>query len=98
MNNKELYQKFYNQHIKEGGKLPDASALSLLIEHCIRNKKYTIYYDIKRDKNHTPLIDDYEVIVVFNFAGDPTFGLLREDDLEDVIVMGTDKGLRQKYI
>ena len=98
MTNKELYEKYYDRHVAEGGKFPGASALGALVEYCIRKKKYTIYYDVKRDENNMPLIDEFEIIVVFNFAGDPTFGFHRIDDSDDVIVFSTDNGMGQKYI
>lgn len=98
MTNEELYKKYYDQHIKEGGKMPDASALALLIEHCIKEKSYYVFREVQRDKDNMPLLNKYDVIVVFNFAGDPTFGLYILDDSEDAILMSSDKGLTKKYI
>ena len=87
MNNTQLYMHFFDEGTRDGAKDVDGYALSKLIEHSIRNKTYKmVQYDETDDE-----LDMYDVIVVFNFAGDPRFGFYRHND-ERCIMCPTKNG------
>lgn len=70
---------------------PEAAALALLVEHAITNKTYLTYSDASS-------VGEYDIIVVFNASGDPSFGFLRNNDGELVVQVSTHDGLADKYI
>ena len=86
-----LYNQFYTQHKLDGCRLTEAAALSSLIEHCIKNKTYVVY-DPSMDH-----YDKFDVIVTFNFAGDPTFGVYRYDE-DAYIYYPTSEGIKKRHL
>lgn len=86
--NKQLYTSFLAGFIKDECKLPEAAALAKLIEHCIKEKTYKIY-NVEDTENY----NEYDIIVTFNFAGDPRFGLYRYKFDDHKLVVSTPKGL-----
>lgn len=93
MSNRTFYSQSLARFKKEGCKYPDAAALAELVEHCIKEKSYKVY-----NRESDEQIDFFDVIVTFNFAGDPTFGLLRDNDGSPVITFSTPDGLMSKYL
>ena len=72
--NKQLYDKYKDFHTNDGGKHPDAYAITELIKHGITYKNYKIYNGGGCDVNGEP-VKNYDVVVSFTFGGDPLFRL-----------------------
>ena len=89
--NKEYYESQVEKFKEEGCKLPEAAALATLIEKCIKEKSYVVY-------EHNIPLDTHDVIVTFNFAGDPTFGLFTLHDGEPAQIISTPDGLMVRYL
>lgn len=88
--NQEKYNNFLVKATNEGSKLPDATALSELIEDSIRNKSYKVQY--------CDNIETFDIVV--NFYPDPIFGMYFEDDGdgESVIATSTSDGVKISYV
>jgi len=82
LKNKKLYNNLKQEHIKDGGKCSDAYAMTALIEKAIKNKKYKLYsgggYDVDQKR-----IKIFDVVVWFNFAGDPHFQMCADNSEGD---------------
>lgn len=100
LSNKKFYWSAYRESKKKNGcRMPHAAALALLVEQAIKNKTYIDYRKQPIDGHGQRTgIGKYDVIVVFNLAGDPCFGFLRDSDGDDVIRCSTPNGLVDKYI
>lgn len=100
--NKKFYEsklaEFNSDDPKKKSKLPEAAALGALVEYSIRNRNYITYNYYEGDDPKRQTIGEYDIICVFNVAGDPRFGLLRENDLEPVIQVSTPEGLQDFYL
>ena len=92
MNNQAYYESQLKAFQKEKCTLPEAAALAKLIERAIKEKNYTVH-DYQKDD-----YEQYDVIVTFNFAGDPLFGLFGLDDGEPVQIYSTGKGVERRYL
>lgn len=79
-------------------RLPEAAALGALVEYSIRNRNYIVYNYREGDDTLKQAIGEYDIICVFNVAGDPQFGLLRENDLEPVIRVSTPDGVQDFFL
>jgi hypothetical protein len=92
--NEAYFNAAYKKFIADGGArdMAEAAATTALVEHCIREKRYDIWKEELRD-----FLREYDVICVFNVAGDPQFGLYRYDD-DNMILFGTADGMMFKYI
>ena len=66
--NAETYLKYLQEFISDGCKEPSAAAIGKMVEDAIRNGTYIVYSD-------DAVVTNYDIIVDFNFAGDPTFGM-----------------------
>lgn len=89
MSNKELYTEFLKKAVEEKARLPEALALSLLIEHCIKQGSFKIYSEQNKDS-----YDKFDIIVIFNI--DPYFGFYRynDEDEQNEIIISTIDGLK----
>jgi len=67
-NNKVTYLKYMQEFINDGCKEPSSAAIGKMVEESIRNKTYIVYSEELNLAN-------CDIIVTFNFAGDPTFGM-----------------------
>lgn len=79
--NKVLYFKLQQQHIDDGGKHPDAFAMTELIKQAIINKTYKHYSGGGYEHGTENRIKIYDVVVWFNFGGDAFFQICT-DNLE----------------
>lgn len=94
----EANRKYYEKKLKEfssddpklRANLPEAAALSALVEFSVTKKNY-IVHNYRSEEEREP-IGEYDVIVVFNVVGEPRFGLLRENDGESAIMVSTKDG------
>ncbi len=85
--NRETYLKYVVEFISDRCREPEAAAIGKMVEESIRNKTYIVY-----EEENT--LNNYDVIVTFNFAGDPTFGLYNYDtDGEATILISTPDGV-----
>lgn len=100
--NKKYYfnklKEFKSNDPKKKAKLPEAAALGALVEYSIRKHNYIVYNYREGDDPKQQTIGEYDIICVFNFAGDPRFGFLRDNDLEPVIQVSTPEGLRDYFL
>lgn len=92
--NKEIFIKNFNEHLSQGGKVPEAYGFTQLIKEAIINKSYILYngggpYDVVGKD----ALKKYDVVVSFIFSGDPHFGVIMEEDLDFCDVYSSnDKG------
>ena len=70
--NKEKFEKHKKFHIDDDGKHPEAYAVTEIIRESILNRDYKIYYGGGYDKDGDE-IKVYDVVVTFNWGGDPFF-------------------------
>lgn len=71
--NKSKYAEYKAFHIEDGGKYPDAYAVTELIRQSILNKDYKIYYGGGYEAKTESEIKQFDVVVTFNYGGDPLF-------------------------
>ena len=83
--NKTLYEKLKQQHIDDGGEHPDAYAMTELIRQAIIDKTYKHYtgggYNIEQK------IQNFDVVVWFNFGGDAFFQICMDNSEGDSCVL-----------
>lgn len=70
--NQKKYEEYKIKHINDGGKHPDAYAITEIIKHSILNRDYRIYFGGGYDKSGDE-IKLYDVVVSFNLGGDSFF-------------------------
>lgn len=66
--NRETYLKYLQEFISDGCKEPSSAAIGKMVEDAIRNRTYIVY-------SEDAVLTNYDIIVTFNFAGDPLFGM-----------------------
>jgi hypothetical protein len=71
-NNKVTYLKYMQEFINDGCKEPSSAAIGKMVEDAIRNRTYIVY-------SEDAVLANCDIIVTFNFAGDPTFGMYQYD-------------------
>lgn len=71
--NKVKYERYRNFHIDDGGKFPDDYAITELIKQSILDKDYKIYYGGGYEANTHNEIKQFDIVVTFNWGGDPFF-------------------------
>lgn len=92
INYTEDYNNCLKKIISEGGcKLPEAAAIARMVEFSIYTRSYAIY-----DSEHG--YEQYQPIVMFNFVGDPLFGLYFYNGDETVILTSTPDGVKEYYL
>ena len=106
--NVQMYEMFMNTVTDDDitrGTNPVLFGLAQLIEWAIINKKFTEYYshvnklsEKDRAVETERLVNSLDVIVVFNVACEPTFGFLREDDGDDVIMFPGKHSKMHRYL
>ena len=80
--NKEKFEKYKELHIKDGGKHPEAYAITEIIENAIESKNYKVYYGGGYDNNGKE-IKVYDVVVTFSWGGDPLFQMCIDNSDND---------------
>lgn len=85
--NKTLYEKLKQQHIDEGGKHPDAYAMTELIKQAIIDKAYKRYSGGGYEYRTENRIKNYDVVVWFNFGGDAFFQICMDNSEGDSCVL-----------
>lgn len=70
--NEKLFNVFKEEHINDGGKLPQETALTNLINDCLIRRDYKVYNGGGYDIDKTP-IKKYDVVLYRNLANDPYF-------------------------
>jgi len=77
--NEELFNKFKQKHLDEGGHAPKESAITNLIKHAIENKSYRTY---ERGGFYPEgdIVNKYDVVVWFTWGGDPEFMVCLDHD------------------
>lgn len=73
--NNELYLKYYEKHLYEGGQMPVEVGLTNVVRDCLLNKDYKIH---KKDDPRT--FKEWDVVMYTNYAGDVFFGVCTEKD------------------
>lgn len=81
--NKNKYEEYKQFHTNDGGKHPEAYAVTELIKQSILNKDYKIYYGGGYEANTENPIDIYDVVVIFSWGGDPTFKMCMSNEEGD---------------
>jgi hypothetical protein len=94
LENKILFEELKQQHINDGGKYPEAFAITELIENAIRNKTYKIYNGGGYEYNTENEIKNFDIVVWFNWGGDPYFQVCMDNSEGDscVLVNSNNKG------
>ncbi len=73
--NKDLYLKYFEQHLLDDGQMPVEAALTNVVRDCLLNKDYKIHI---KDESHT--IKEWDVVMYTNWANDVFFGVCTEKD------------------
>lgn len=85
--NKVKYEEYRIFHINDGGKFPDDYAITELIEQSILNKDYKIYYGGGYEANTHDEIKQFDVVVTFNWGGDPFFQMCLDNSDGDACLL-----------
>jgi len=95
--NKEFFKEEYQKHLDEGGTSPQETAITNLIRNNIQNKSYRTYTGGGFYKNGD-IVNQYDVVVWFTWAGDPEFMVCFDHDLDSCELLGcnTDGKLTSK--
>jgi len=95
LENKTFFEELKQQHINDGGKCPEAFAITELIENAIRNKNYKIYcggggYEYNTENE----IKKFDIVVWFSWGGDPHFQVCIDNSEGDscILINFNDKG------
>lgn len=100
----EVNRKYYEKKLKEfrsddpkfHADLPEAAALSALVEFSVTKKNYIVYNYLSEEEREP--IGEYDIIVTFNVVGEPRFGFLRDNDGEPAQEFSTDSGVKQAWL
>jgi len=87
LENKTLYEKLKQQHIDDGGKHADAYAITELIRQAIIDKTYKQYSGGGYEYRTENIIQNYDVVVWFNFGGDAFFQICMDNSEGDSCVL-----------
>jgi hypothetical protein len=100
LENKNLYEEYKKFHINDGGKNPDGYAMSELIKQSIEKRNYLIYYGGGYEYKSENRINKYDVVVTFNWGGDPTFMICMDNSDGDACELwnSDDKGWFSKKL
>ena len=85
--NKTLYEKLKQQHIDDGGEHADAYAMTELIRQAIIDKTYKQYTGGGYEYRTENRIQNYDVVVWFNFGGDAFFQICMDNNEGDSCVL-----------
>ena len=85
--NKTLYEKLKQQHIDDGGEHADAYAMTGLIRQAIIDKTYKQYTGGGYEYRTENRIQNYDVVVWFNFGGDAFFQICMDNSEGDSCVL-----------
>lgn len=85
--NKTLYEKLKQQHIDDGGEHADAYAMTELIRQAIIDKTYKQYTGGGYEYRTENRIQNYDVVVWFNFGGDAIFQICMDNSEGDSCVL-----------
>lgn len=77
--NKELFEKFQEEHLEDGGIMPFATALTNLVHKSLVDRDYKIYGSSGYDINGVE-IKEYDVVLWTNLVKDPFFMVCLEKD------------------
>lgn len=80
--NRETYLKYLAEFVADGCKEATSAAIGKMVEESIREKTYIVYHE-------DLVLANCDIIVVFNFAGDPTFGMYsysKEDEEANLLI------------
>lgn len=91
LQNKTDYNQYFAEFNKDGCEECEAAAIAKLVERAIINKSYYVYY------GNEEIVEDWDVIVTFSFAGDPVFGVYLNLD-EPICAISTSGGVVQRYL
>lgn len=91
--NKEKFLKYREQHLNDGGTVPDAFAVTELIKDSIINKDYIHYKGggPYNDDRETMFLKKFDVVVTFTWGGDPDFGVVIDEDLDFCVLLSSDE-------
>lgn len=84
LKNKEKYEKLKEFHTNDGGKHPDAYAITELIKQAIEGRTYKVYYGGGYEHNTNNPIEIFDVVVWFSWGGDPYFKVCVDNSDGDV--------------
>ena len=87
LENKTLYEKLKQQHIDDGGEHADAYAMTELIRQAIVDKTYKQYTGGGYEYRTENRIQNYDVVVWFNFGGDAFFQICMDNSEGDSCVL-----------
>ena len=87
LENKTLYEKLKQQHIDDGGEHADAYAMTELIRQAIIDKTYKQYTGGGYEYRTENRIQNYDVVVWFNFGGDAFFQICMDNSEGDSCVL-----------
>ncbi len=87
LENKTLYENLKQQHVEDGGKHADAYAMTELIRRSIIDKTYKHYTGGGYEYRTENRIQNYDVVVWFNFAGDAFFQICMDNSEGDSCVL-----------
>ena len=85
--NKTLYEKLKQQHIDDGGEHADAYAMTGLIRQAIIDKTYKQYTGGGYEYRTENRMQNYDVVVWFNFGGDAFFQICMDNSEGDSCVL-----------
>lgn len=77
--NKNLYEDFYNKHINENGTVPIQYAITELIRNSIINRTYKLYLGGGYEYHSNREIKKYDIIAYFTMGGDPVFMMCKDN-------------------
>lgn len=81
--NESFFSELQKQHINDGGKQPDAFAITEVIRRAIIEKTYKHYNGGGYEYNTNIPILKYDVVVWFSLGGDPFFQLCLDNSEGD---------------
>lgn len=85
--NRETYLKYLAEFVADGCKEASSAAIGKMVEESIRNKTYIVY-------SEDLALANCDIIVTFNFAGDPTFGMYEyNSDSEHTMLVSMPDGV-----
>jgi len=87
LENKTLYEKLKQQHLEDGGEHADAYAMTELIRQAIIDKTYKQYTGGGYEYRTENRIQNYDVVVWFNFGGDAFFQICMDNSEGDSCVL-----------
>ena len=85
--NETLYKKLKQQHIDDGGEHADAYAMTETIRQAIIDKTYKQYSGGGYEYRTENRIQNYDVVVWFNFGGDAFFQICMDNNEGDSCVL-----------